>query len=76
MDDDGIVVPLAEDVDGEMWHQAELAANLCPLQAILLRYPHTLSKFGPASGIAIVGGSIALAQWQTRSYARPASKAR
>jgi ferredoxin len=36
MDDDGLVVALVDEVDGELRHQVERAANLCPVQAILL----------------------------------------
>jgi ferredoxin len=36
MNDEGIVVALVEDVDGELREQVERAANLCPVQAILL----------------------------------------
>jgi ferredoxin len=36
MDDDGLVVAHLEDVDGELRDRAEQAANLCPVQAILL----------------------------------------
>jgi ferredoxin len=36
MDDDGLVFTHVEDVDGELRDQVERAANLCPVQAILL----------------------------------------
>jgi ferredoxin len=36
MDDDGLVVAHLENVDGELRDRAEQAANLCPVQAILL----------------------------------------
>jgi ferredoxin len=36
MNDEGTVVALVEDVEGELKEQVERAANLCPVQAILL----------------------------------------
>jgi ferredoxin len=36
MDDDGAVVALVEDVDGELREQVERAVSVCPVQAILL----------------------------------------
>ena len=36
MDDDGLVVAHLDDVDGELRDRVERAANLCPVQAILL----------------------------------------
>jgi ferredoxin len=35
MNDEGTVVALVEDVDGELREQVERAASLCPVQAIL-----------------------------------------
>ena len=36
MDDDGLVIALVDEVDGELRDQVELAVRVCPVQAILL----------------------------------------
>ena len=36
MDDDGLVIALVDEVDGEVRDQVEQAAQVCPVQAILL----------------------------------------
>lgn len=36
MDDDGLVIALVDEVDGQLREQVELAARVCPVQAILL----------------------------------------
>jgi ferredoxin len=37
MDDDGLVVPLVDEVDDQLRDQVELAVRVCPVQAILLQ---------------------------------------
>jgi ferredoxin len=37
MDDDGHVIPLVQEVDDQLRDQVELAARVCPVQAILLQ---------------------------------------
>jgi 3-phenylpropionate/trans-cinnamate dioxygenase ferredoxin reductase subunit len=36
MDDDGLVIALVDEVDGPLRERVELAARVCPVQAILL----------------------------------------
>jgi ferredoxin len=36
MNDDGLVVALVDEVDGELRDRVERAVNVCPVQAILL----------------------------------------